>query len=221
MHLSHPILDRAYASGGKASFGVSYSGGQTVRWTARITKGRRWVRIVSALSGSNDGTIELTAARNTSDHPREGVVRVTAFGAENTTLDVIDVRVIQAASLEHEDDENEENDEDGHKGDDVTELSVASPLDGSAVYADADATRLRALGSCSMPSLSFTATPQEWTTTHGVSQHRVFPHDESLGEPVEYRQCDPHAFWEAGTWRLSRNGCDPRVAVSARACRRA
>ncbi|OFY50347.1 MAG: hypothetical protein A2X22_07085 [Bacteroidetes bacterium GWF2_49_14] len=90
-----PASQDADFSGGSSSFAVSNSGGGTMAWTASVTTGATWLHITSGSSGSNSGTILLTADANPDNAIRTGVITVTAMGATGSPKTV---NVVQAAN---------------------------------------------------------------------------------------------------------------------------
>lgn len=74
---------------GSTTFAVSNSGGGTMSWSATVTSGS-WLRITSAASGTNNGTITVGFDANENTVARTGTISVVATGAIGSpvTLDV-------------------------------------------------------------------------------------------------------------------------------------
>ncbi len=90
-----PDFQNLAHTGGTTTFDVSNTGGGTMAWTAEVTTGASWLRITSGSSGSNSGTISLTADANPDNAIRTGVITVTATGATGSPKTV---NVVQAAN---------------------------------------------------------------------------------------------------------------------------
>jgi len=71
-------------AGQPTSFSVSNNGGGTLNWTAEVTTGSAWAHITSGASGSNSGTINVSADANPGVSERTAVITVTAAGAEGS-----------------------------------------------------------------------------------------------------------------------------------------
>jgi hypothetical protein len=82
--LVSPDSQTVGSSAGTASFQVQNTGTGTMNWTAAVMSGANFVSITGGLSGSNDGTIVLTVAENTSLADRTATLRITAPGAANS-----------------------------------------------------------------------------------------------------------------------------------------
>ncbi|TSA37618.1 MAG: M6 family metalloprotease domain-containing protein [Porphyromonadaceae bacterium] len=63
--------------GATTDFTVSNIGGGTMRWSAAVTSGSSWVKIISGASGSNDGRITVAIDANTGV-PRTAIITVTS-----------------------------------------------------------------------------------------------------------------------------------------------
>lgn len=93
----------AVAAGQSASglgFAVQATGGSTspVDWSARVTKGPEWLRIVSGESGTDDGEILFAYDRNTSLHGRTGEITISAPGAIDGQTEIV-VQVVQRGEI--------------------------------------------------------------------------------------------------------------------------
>lgn len=67
-------------AGGNADFVVTNSGGGSMPWTATTTSGGTWCHILSGASGTNIGTIEVSADANGNSSVRSATITVTAAG---------------------------------------------------------------------------------------------------------------------------------------------
>ncbi len=82
------------SGGGSTTFAVSNTGGGTMTWTAAVTSGT-WAHITSGSTGSNTGTITLTADANTGSTSRTATITLTA---PNTTGAPKTITIVQAAN---------------------------------------------------------------------------------------------------------------------------
>jgi hypothetical protein len=82
---------------GSTTFSVSNTGTGTIPWKAAVTAGADWLSISSGAGGTNTGTITC-AYTATSTSSRTGTIRVTAYGADGTSIQK-DVAVIQQNTL--------------------------------------------------------------------------------------------------------------------------
>jgi len=73
---------------GTTSFSISNTGTGTMPWTAAVTSGGSWLKIISGSSGSNVGTINCSFTANTSTSARTATIRVIATGATGSPKDV-------------------------------------------------------------------------------------------------------------------------------------
>ncbi len=71
-------------SAGEASFYVHSSGTQTLNWSAAVTTGADWLRIVSGASGNGDGRFEVNIDENAGVASRTGKIKITSAGAINS-----------------------------------------------------------------------------------------------------------------------------------------
>ncbi len=78
-------------TGGTTTFDVTNTGGGTMAWTASVTTGPSWLHITSGASGSNAGTISVSADANPEITVRTGVITVTSTGATDSpkTVNVV------------------------------------------------------------------------------------------------------------------------------------
>jgi hypothetical protein len=74
--------------GGETAFDVANAGAGTLTWTAAVVSGTDWLTITSGASGTDAGTITVTAAPNRTSVERTGTIRVTAAGASGSPADV-------------------------------------------------------------------------------------------------------------------------------------
>ena len=82
---------------GSTTFSVSNTGAGIIPWKAAVTAGADWLSISSGAGGTNTGTITC-AYTATSTSSRTGTIRVTAYGADGTSIQK-DVAVIQQNTL--------------------------------------------------------------------------------------------------------------------------
>jgi M6 family metalloprotease-like protein len=88
------LVDR----GGVVSYTVANLGGGNMNWTASVTTGSSWAKIVYGLNGSNAGTIRVEAAANTGAQ-REAIITVTVGGSNGSRMSVNLVQDAKAAEL--------------------------------------------------------------------------------------------------------------------------
>jgi hypothetical protein len=92
LSINHTVQE-LNSEGGNAIFAVSNSGTGNLSWTAAVTSGSSWIRIVSGSNGSNSGNIELRADVN-NGQIRTATITVTANGgAENQ----VNLTIVEAA----------------------------------------------------------------------------------------------------------------------------
>jgi M6 family metalloprotease-like protein len=65
------------SSSGTTSFEVSNTGGGSMNWSATVTSGESWIHILSGGSGTNQGTIVVSADENTGTSRRSGRITIT------------------------------------------------------------------------------------------------------------------------------------------------
>jgi hypothetical protein len=70
------------------SFAVSNAGTGTTGWTAEVTSGGSWLRIISGASGADVGTVTCAFDKNTTTDFRVGIIRIAAEGAAGSPVDV-------------------------------------------------------------------------------------------------------------------------------------
>jgi len=83
---------------GSTTFSVSNTGAGIIPWKAAVTAGADWLSISSGAGGTNTGNITCAYTANTSTSSRTGTIRVTAYGADGTSIQK-DVAVIQQTTL--------------------------------------------------------------------------------------------------------------------------
>jgi M6 family metalloprotease-like protein len=81
--------------GGNGSFTVANTGGGTIAWTAAVGGGSAWIHIISGATGTNGGTISITADANPDNSVRTGTITVNATGGITSSKTV---SVIQEAN---------------------------------------------------------------------------------------------------------------------------
>ncbi|MBL7648743.1 MAG: BACON domain-containing protein [Candidatus Hydrogenedentes bacterium] len=82
--------------GGDLSFGVTVAGGtEDIHWTTTVTDGAEFLSIASGATGTNDGTITVTAAPNAQENPRIGRLLVSS---EDVGSDPVVITITQGPS---------------------------------------------------------------------------------------------------------------------------
>ena len=87
--LSVAPLERTIgASACSVEFQVTNRGGGVVNWSAEVVSGVEWLEMASGSSGSGDGALSLSCARNGSGNARSGAVTIHAPGAVGSPVTV-------------------------------------------------------------------------------------------------------------------------------------
>ncbi|MGD9972826.1 MAG: DUF1566 domain-containing protein [Desulfatirhabdiaceae bacterium] len=73
---------------GTTNFSVFNSGNGSMAWSASVTTGDNWLRIISGDNGYNAGSINCSFTENTGSSTRTATIRVTATGATGSPFDV-------------------------------------------------------------------------------------------------------------------------------------
>lgn len=82
-------------TGGNTSFAVANTGAGFMDWTAAVTSGSSWLHVTSGASGTNAGTISVSADANPDNAIRTGIITVTSGGATGSPKQVA---IVQAAN---------------------------------------------------------------------------------------------------------------------------
>ena len=82
------IRNIEYIAGNTLSFYVDNGGSGTFNWEASVIEGGSWLSIISGSIGTNAGSIVLEYSQNNEVDTRIGSMRVTAFEAINSPIDV-------------------------------------------------------------------------------------------------------------------------------------
>ncbi|MFA5816519.1 MAG: M6 family metalloprotease domain-containing protein [Bacteroidales bacterium] len=94
-----PENQNVASTGGTTSFSVSNSGGGTMRWSAAVTSGSSWAKIISGSSGGNTGAIGVEVEANTGIQ-RTATITINADGAAGSQMTVSIVQAAKEAQLE-------------------------------------------------------------------------------------------------------------------------
>jgi hypothetical protein len=90
-----PLSRTVTTNAGSTTFSVSNTGTGPIPWQAAVTAGADWLSISSGAGGTNTGIITCAYTAYTGTALRTGTIRVTAYGA---TSSLIDVTVTQAVN---------------------------------------------------------------------------------------------------------------------------
>lgn len=83
-----PTIKSATKAAGSLDVSVKNTGTGTMRWSAAVSDGSGWLRIISGASGTNTGIIQCAYDANTAGTTRTGIIKVTADGAAGSPTDV-------------------------------------------------------------------------------------------------------------------------------------